>query len=418
MATREHDKKHRRITQPINQFLEDSPLLHTLLQSRTKRDVARIPDEVIYTDGSAYFTALIDTINQATESILLETYIFQKDILGQRICQALINAAQRGVDIRILVDGCGSPYWGAQFAKQLERAGAQSRIYHPFPWSIWNWSRSVVKLPLLLKWIYFVLKMHKRNHRKVCIIDQKIAFVGSLNVTKDHLNHRDGGNNWRDTGIRLSNTHFDDLTEAFECAWTHRTIKERIKDTFSSIRKDPIIRLNNSRHRRRILYKHLLRRIHQAKKRLWITNAYFMPDNFLLRQLKQAAMRGVDVRILLPHKSGNLLPIPWTSTAFYTSLLQAGARIFEYLPSVLHAKSFIIDNWMIVGSSNLDHLSLLHNLEIDVRLTHQHSKDHVISQFLIDLDNSKELRLDNLKQHCPFYKRIFGQLMLYMKYWI
>ncbi len=373
--------------------------------------------ETIFTNGSEYFHHLIADIHQAKHSIDLETYIFNNDIIGRRVIEALIKAAERGVIIRVLVDGCGTPQWGATMAPHLENAGAKSKVFHPFPWQVWNWSRSVVKLPSLVKGIYLFLKVNSRNHRKVCIIDNKIAYTGSLNIDKSHLTYNEGGDDWRDTGIRLLNANLKDLTAAFNSAWTHQTIKERIRNIFSDVKANPAVRLNYNRHRRRILYKNLLRRIDHCKQRVWITNAYFVPDNFLLKRLKDAAIRGIDVRILLPRKSDHFI-MPWASSTFYANLLKSGIRIFEYLPSVLHAKTLIIDNWMLIGSSNLNQRSLLHDLEADVHVEQNESKQILADQFLSDLNQTAEISLKNWWHKRPWYQRFFGRLFLYMKYWV
>ncbi len=375
------------------------------------------PKEIIFSEGSAHFNALLKDINQANRSIDLEIYIFNNDTLGKQVADALTRAAERGVCVRVLVDGAGSPFWATTFAKPLEQAGASTRVFHPFPWHLWNWSHSVVKLPVLLKWIYLLLKINFRNHRKVCMIDDKIVYIGSVNISNCHLPVSEGGQNWRDISIKLANINLSELKEAFEAAWTHRTIKERIRKIFKHIRKDPVIRLNHTRHRRRILYKNLLRKIDRCTQRIWITNAYFVPDNFLLRKLKESASRGIDVRVLLPGKS-DVMMMPWASSTFYFSLLKSGVRIFEYLPSILHAKMLIIDNWVLLGSSNLNHRSLLHDLEVDVNVTTPESKKNLETLFLNDLKNSNEVSLESWKTHRPWRQRIMGRLVLYLKYWI
>lgn len=373
--------------------------------------------EQIFSDGKSHFTALLKDITTATHSIDLETYVFHNDHLGQQVADALAIAAKRGVRVRVMVDGAGSPLWSTYFAPMLETSGAITKVFHPFPWQLWNWSRSVVKLPFVLKWIYLLLKINFRNHRKVCVIDNKIAYIGSLNISKHHLLKSEGGDAWRDTSVRLSGINLNELLKAFDVAWNHRTIKERIREIFRQVRKDLPIRLNYTRHRRRILYKNLLRKISQCKKRIWITNAYFVPDNFLLKKLKDAARSGIDVRILLPRKS-DVMMMPWASSTFYYSLLKAGVRIFEYLPSMLHAKSLILDQWILIGSSNLNHRSLLHDLEADINIRTPRAKKIIVQQFLEDLNQSREISLKSWKTMRPRHQRVMGRLVLYLKYWI
>lgn len=375
-----------------------------------------IDEEQIFFVGSDYFSRLISDIDSARKSIELETYIFELDQLGERIIIALTKAAKRGVVVRLLVDGAGTPEWSGSAVKKLEQTGTETRVFHPFPWRLWQWSRSHVKAPSLLKLIYMFLKINARNHRKVCIIDKKIAYIGSFNVSQQHLGRDYNGGGWRDTGVRLEHFELKDLSLAFEAAWAHIPIQERVRHFFRHIRTNPIIRLNNTWYRRRILYKNLLRRIKSCKNRVWITNAYFVPDNFLLRRLNEAARQGVDVRILLPQES-DVAFMPWASKTFYAQLLKAGVRFFEYEPSMLHAKTLIIDNWMIIGSSNLNHRSLRHDLEVDINVRLPKSKQLLEQQFLLDLQNSKEIFLADWQKR-PWYQNFVGRILLYLKYLI
>lgn len=374
-------------------------------------DLQPNPPEQIFFEGTSFFTALLNDIARAQKSIDLETYIFAFDNLGRKIIQALSEAASRQVQVRLLADGAGTHAWDSKTLKTFEDLGGQARIFHPFPWKIWQWSHGIVKKPALLKAIYLLLKINSRNHRKVCVIDNKIAYVGSFNICDDHLdNHR------RDAGVRLKHVDFTDLTRAFDATWNHTPIKERVREFFRHVRTNPIIRLNNTWHRRRILYKNLLRRIHQCKKRIWITNAYFVPDKLLLRRLRKAAKRGLDVRILLPQKS-DVVFMPWASKVFYARLLNSGAHIYEYLPGVLHAKTLILDNWMLIGSSNLNHRSILHDLEVDVNIRAPESKAALEQQFLLDLQNAPEVHYESWKNR-PWHQRIIGNMLLYVKYLI
>lgn len=371
--------------------------------------------QIIFSDSKSYFDSLITDIDSARLSIQLETYIFNKDTLGQRIADALIKAALRGLSVRVLVDGAGTPFLG-DIVEKLEQAGAQTRVFHPLPWNLWQLSRSFVKVPLLTKIIYLFRNINLRNHRKVCIIDQKIAYVGSFNISKVHLSRENGGDGWRDTGVKISGLNLQELIKAFLTAWNHLPIQERIHRLFSKHDPEPIIRLNNSRNRRRKLYHNLLNKISHSRKRIWMTNAYFVPDNFLLKYIKDAAQSGIDVRIILPKKSDVFFQ-PMASSAFYESLLKTGVRIFEYLPSMLHTKTLILDDWIIVGSSNLNHRSLLHDLEVDVNIVVPESKQAIENQFIEDLANSQEIFLSQWQKR-PYYQRIFGRLLLYLKYWI
>lgn len=372
--------------------------------------------EKLFFDGDSYFDDLINEIGKAKKTIHIETYIFNKDIIGKKIAAALIDASERGVDVKILVDGYGSQHWGDSFTKKMEKSGVKTRIFHPIPWRHWQLHRSAVQLPFIQKVIHLFLNLNARNHRKIFIIDEHTVYLGSMNISKTHLSNNNHGDNWRDTAVKLEDVNCRTLSNSFANTWEHKPLPERLQDMFKHVKVNNRFRLNQNRHRRRVLYKNLLKRIGRSKKRIWITNAYFVPDNFLLKKLKDAASKGIDVRILLPSKS-DVIVMPWTSSAFYRSLLESGARVFEYKPNILHAKTLLIDNWAMVGSSNLNYRSLLRDLEVDVVLKLKKSIETIEKQFLKDLKQTQEIRLSQWISR-PIYQRLISRILLYLKYWI
>ena len=240
--------------------------------------------ETIFFTAEEYFASLFYDIEQAKKSIDVETYIFVYDKLGKQITKALSLAASKGVKVRILVDGSGTSLkWNKSLVKKLEILGIESRLFRPYPWFFWQWSMAKIKKIFFMKAIYLSLTINCRNHRKTCVIDNEIAYIGSFNISQVHLSKENGGEGWRDAGVRLQEAPLSNLSHAFEITWNHHLIKEKFKKTFSKTYINPIIRLNNSRRRRRSLYKNLLNKIRYSKRRIWITNAYFVPDNFLLR---------------------------------------------------------------------------------------------------------------------------------------
>ncbi len=375
-----------------------------------------ISEEIIFLKGQDYFDSLLADIAKAKDKIDLETYIFNNDNLGIKVATALAEAAKRGVQVRVLVDGIGTPSWGGAVLHQFKTSGVKTRVFNPIPWRFWQWGSVIIKMPFLVRIAYLFSRMNKRNHRKVCIIDQKYVYIGSANISECHLSVELGGKSWRDTVVRLSNAPIANLKAAFEDAWNHIPIQERLHNIVEPVNTQAMFRLNNSRHQRRVLYRNLLYRLGKCRQRVWITNAYFVPDNFLLKKLQDLARSGIDVRILLPQKS-DILMMTWASATFYESLLKAGVRIFEYIPSMLHAKSLILDDWHIVGSSNLNHRSLLHDLEVDVTIRSTTSKKLIEEQFLTDLSLAKEIDLQSWQKRTWFQKAV-GKLILYLKFWI
>lgn len=373
--------------------------------------------EQIFSSGEAHYQALLADIAHAKNSIDFESYIFSNDEAGQAIAQGLIEAIHRGVKVRVIVDGVGSPFWGSGLAQKLENAGAETKIYNPFPWQIGNLQRSTKRDLLLFKWLYLIFNINTRNHRKLTLIDNKIAFIGSFNVHKCHLPKQRGGFGWRDTSVRVSQANLGELSQAFEETWNHRRLHERLRDSFHRIKKNPRFRLNTTLYARRILFKHLLRRLRLSKQRIWVTSAYFIPSTLLVRRLKEAAKREVDVRLLLPKKS-DVFFMDWASSTYYHTLLKAGVRIFEYQPSVLHAKSLIIDDWMLVGSTNMNSRSLIHDLEVDAEIHTDQAKKELNDLYLKDLEQSHEITLENRENTLSLHKRVLGRIATYFRYFI
>ncbi|EKD72198.1 MAG: hypothetical protein ACD_45C00739G0005 [uncultured bacterium] len=360
-----------------------------------------------------YVKSLLGDLENAKRSIELETYIFNEDSFGKKIIDVLIKAASRGVKVRLLLDGIGTSSWYDGIRK-MEEGGVKVRVFNPFPLKLWQLNRTHFQSSIIFKIIYFFLRMNSRNHRKTCIIDGAIVYVGSINITQSHFSFQQGGEGWIDAVVKVTQVDLQELQFAFDIAWYGFSLNERIKKIFKPVKKNPVFRLNYFRRQRRLLYKSLLQQIFHCQHRVWMMSAYFNPDYFLLRYLKKAAKRGRDVKILLPHDP-DVAIMSLFANAFYSSLLQGGVKIYEYLPSVIHAKMLIIDDWYCIGSSNLTQRSLIHDLEVDVNIQTNSAKKILEKQFLDVIQGSRQLSLEDLKK-LPLYKKMLSQLLLYIRY--
>lgn len=372
-------------------------------------------NETVFTSGKPYFDYLVAAIDAAQKTVDLETYIFTHDQTGERITQALANAAQRGVAVRLLIDGAGSFIsWHHRIHQSLVSQGVQVRIFHPFPWHPQTHDASSSGLPD--RAMHMLLNLNRRNHRKTCIVDQKTAFAGSMNISHCHIGCEEKLG-WRDTAVQISDIDLSPLIQAFNQAWEQTRFyqfskrKEQEKPKTSHV-----IRLNDSWRNRKLMAKSLHQRIKNAKEKIWVTSAYFVPDNITLRQLVMAARRGIDVKILLPHKS-DVFYMPWISATFYPTLLKHGVKIYEYHPKMLHAKTVVIDEWVIVGSSNMNHRSLLHDLEVDICLQKAISRKMIETQFLEDIQHSHCIDSKGFYAK-PFYKRMIGLVLSQFRHWV
>jgi cardiolipin synthase A/B len=372
-------------------------------------------EEHLYFDGDSYIQALETAIRSSRETIELETYIYDSDEVGALIADALIDAAERGVLVRVMVDGVGSAGWIWGVGREFEGTSVQTKVYHQLPWE------RLFSRRKRLGFRIFSLKrrLNNRNHRKMVIIDGTYAMVGGMNISADHSRKWRGNSAWRDTSVKVRGRAVKDLQFAFERTWMgtrqrmHRwlTKEERSGEAFS-----PLVRLNITRRMRLRHFRQLKEKIAKATTRVWITNAYFVPHRSILLALSEAAERGVDVRILGPLRS-DIFFIPYVSSAFHLGLLKAGARVYQYTPSVLHAKTMIIDDWAVCGSSNLNYRSLYHDLEVDVVLSGEKARVSLAQQFLTDLQVSSEVTMERWKGR-PWWEKCLGNILLLFRYWM
>jgi cardiolipin synthase A/B len=375
-------------------------------------------DEEVFQDGDSFFARLFEDIDQARYSIHLETYIFEQDSLGDRLLTALKNAASRGVLVRVLMDGIGSLPWTFDQARAFAKQGIEIRFYHPLPWQVKK--SDILRFFRMRYFLERLFQLNRRNHRKSCVIDYQIAYVGGMNVSSRHLKSLVGEDAWKDCAVRVKGSAVYDLIVAFEKAWYGPF--ERIIDKLESNQEvsthtiSSLLRLNDSRSKRRRIYRDLIGRIMKAKARVWITTPYLVPEFLVLRALRSAARKGIDVRILVPFKN-DVFFMRHVNQASYRYLLRAGVQIFEYIPSILHSKIFIIDQWGTVGSTNLNHRSLFQDLEVDAVLTHPNSIQSLESWYLNDLKVSRQIQRRALRKRYGFTEFI-QSIVLYFKRWL
>jgi cardiolipin synthase len=310
-------------------------------------------------NGRAYFPALAAAIEQAKQTIYLQTYIFEVDAACKQIADALKAAAQRGVTVRVLLDGFGCKDMPDSFVKAFKESGVQLMFYRPkiSPWS-------------------FKKNRLRRMHRKVAVIDETIGFVGGINIIDDN-NVPDQLPPRVDYAVRVEGALLPSMTASVQKLWrriklTHlepqnlatdnaihlpKTVKKVTnKNVIKSVSAAFLLR-DNFLHRRDIETAYL-KAINAAKTEIIIANAYFLPGRRFRQALIKAANRGVAVQLLLQGRMEYFL-MP-AMHAFYSMFLKSGIAIFEYRKSYMHCKVAVIDGtWATVGSSNIDPFSML-----------------------------------------------------------
>ncbi|WP_325342189.1 cardiolipin synthase ClsB [Xylophilus sp.] len=298
-------------------------------------------------NGEEFFPRVFESIRQARREVLLETFILFEDKIGRALHAALLEAARRGVEVHVLVDGFGSPDLSPAFVDALVQAGVRLRIFDP--------GRRLFGQRL---------NVLRRMHRKIVVIDGEFGFIGGINYSADHV---------ADFGPEAKQDYAVEVHGPV-VAQMHRFAREAVDMASRGPCTEPapagaaqalFVTRDNHRHTNDI-ERHYRLALRTARERVVIANAYFFPGYRFIREMRRAALRGVDVRLILQGKPD--MPIVRTAAGMlYDHLIRAGVRIYEYCERPLHGKVALVDSeWATVGSSNLDPLSLSLNLEANV----------------------------------------------------
>lgn len=302
-------------------------------------------------DGEETFGAIGNAIDEAREVLIVQFFIVRDDTLGQDIKRRLIAARNRGVRVHMLMDQVGSRRLSNQYRSELRDAGVELEVF------ITNRDRGRR------------FRINFRNHRKLVIADGRVAFVGGLNIGDEYMGRDPHFGPWRDTFIRLQGPIVIALQLPFVEDWyfTTRRILDlswEVRDTpgnmaASIVPGAPVSVWNTCP----AAYFEIIR---STRKRLWLASPYFVPDQALRAAIAHAALRGVDVRLLLPQMPDHILP--WLSSfTFYPAMREAGVRIYRYQPGFMHQKVLLADDDLaVIGSINLDYRSFILNFELSV----------------------------------------------------
>jgi cardiolipin synthase len=368
-------------------------------------------------DGPATMREMMAAARVATSSINLETYIFDQDEIGNEFANVLIEKQRQGVAVNVVVDAVGAIATPVAFFDRMRQAGIRVLIFNP-----------VNPAKARGKW-----ELNNRNHRKLMVVDGKVAFTGGINISSTYANSSlfrsrqkagqvDGNKvGWRDTHIKIEGPAVAPLQWSFINLWVRQEGGELPPaEYFPTLLPvgDKIVRvLASDPDHESDIYKALVVAISEAKKTIHITSAYFVPDQQIVDALIAAAKRGVDVKLVLPGVSDHSL-IRYAGQAFYDQLLAGGVHIYELQIAVLHAKTAVIDGgWSTIGSANIDRRSFIHNYELNVVVMDPAFGAAMESAFNEDLRDSKEVTLERWR-HRPWSDRIKEWMSRLGEYWI
>jgi cardiolipin synthase len=329
----------------------------------------------VFFRGAEAFASMLAAVEDARIEVLLESYIFKDDPTGREFQQALIAAAKRGVVVRVLADGFGSFETRGGFWKHLRDNGVDARLFHPIGFSL-----------RLLKF---------RDHRKILVADRRIAFTGGMNIGDEYGSSRLKKHEvFRDTHARVEGPAARGMAVVFQEGWAQAGGGSIGLEPWTE-KEAPGARvlILDSRPGRgvRETASILAATIAAARRRVWITMAYFAPRTRAIGILGGAARRGVDVRMILPGRS-DVRVVRHAGHGFYAQLMRRGVRIFEYQPEILHAKTMVVDGLVtVVGSTNFDFRSFELNAECNFLIKDEPTAARMERQFDEDLTQSREI---------------------------
>lgn len=309
----------------------------------------------LYLTGADAYQAIEAALEAAQHHAHLEYYIWEPDAVGQRLRELLIARARDGVAVRVLVDGFGSLNAKRRFWRPLQEAGGQVARFSPAFFRRWT--------PRMANF---------RTHRKVVLVDGRVAFTGGMNVSAVHDARHSGDLAWRDTHLRLTGLACHGLQMVFLEDWYYATGEGPRGHVYFPLPEDgappgvptQVVPSGPDEQQLRGTHGLFFAGITGARERVLLTSAYFVPDEPLLEALMSAAGRGVDVRVLVP-EVGDVPIAAAAAHSYFLELVRAGVRVLEYPAPVLHAKTLVIDDWLAyVGSANFDNRSLKLNFEV------------------------------------------------------
>jgi cardiolipin synthase len=379
-----------KITSPSTETLESDDFL-CVLEAITDSKIHRRGRVEVLTNGEVFYAVELEAIRAAKHSVNIEAYIFQKGEITKKFVEALTERARAGVKVRMVIDAIGSFATWESYFRELRAAGGCICWYHPFRW-------------------YTLAHLNNRTHREIIVVDGLVAFVGGAGFA-DHWYTGKGKNpRWRDTMFRIEGEPVASLQAAFTENWLESSgeiltgrdyyPQSEIDNEMETLVVDSAPGAGGST-RARILFQTLLA---SAQKSIHITTPYFLPDRSVRRELVQAIReRNVEVKIIVPGKHSDHMLTRSSSRRLFGELLKAGAKIYEFEKSMIHAKTLMIDDlWSVVGTTNFDNRSFGLNDEINLAARDEKLTARIAEDFAADLNESREVSYEEWRHRSIF----------------
>ena len=334
----------------------------------------------ILRNGVRIFPSMLAAIRAARKTINLEFYIYWDGEVGRQFAEALAERARAGVAVKVILDAVGSAPMSQGLIDFMQRNGIDLEWYHPLRW-------------------YTLSRINHRTHRKLLVVDGAIGFSGGVGIADEWRGDADAKNHWRETVVRVEGPVVTQMQFAFMDNW----VKSRGElltglDYFPAIEPrghhlTQVIKSSPSEGSSTVKLMYIVS-IVSAVRSIYLSSAYFVPDRDTMRALEGAVRRGVDVRVIVPGEQVDVPIVRQASRWHYDTLLRRGIRIFEYQPTMMHAKTMVVDGiWTTIGSSNFDDRSFRLNDEVNVNVYDEPIAAEMEQMFLDDLARCEEITL-------------------------
>lgn len=353
----------------------------------------------IYTDGYSFFNVLFQEIGKAKHSIHLDTYIFNHDSLGRLLADILIDKAREGVEVRVIYDDVGCWNVNDAFFKQMRDAGVMVMPFMP------------VRFPA------FTSKVNYRNHRKLCVIDGKVGFIGGMNIAKRYITGN-GKQKWRDTHLKIQGGAVYAIQRAFLVDWyfvSRQLITDRkyYPELSGEIHNDIIIQIVTSSPVSPWpdIMQGYVRILLEARHYVYMETPYFLPTETVMSAMRIAALAGVDVRIMIP-RHGDAKFVEWASRSYVFETIQAGVKVYLYRGGFNHSKLLVCDDSVCTcGSTNIDFRSFENNFEANAFIYDRQTALDFKQIFINDIKKSTYVTLRMISKKRPFVNRLWESLV-------
>ncbi len=338
-----------------------------------------------FTTASSIWDGMLADIRKTQKSIDIEQYGFYDDQAGRRFLEIFEEKLKQGVAVRMICDATGSwPLFFSSYVKHLRSLGLEIQSYN----------RPQIHHPKL--WF-------RRTHRKLMVVDSRIAWVGGLGM-------KEKVKNFRDTQARLDGRLVGDVASAFDDMWRHiQNPKQPLFERRFPEADEIQFMVNYPGYQEKQIYEWLRSAVAGAQQRIYLTTSYFFPDRNFFQLILDKAKQGVDVKIILRGKDDEYIPVRFSSSYFSTALANQ-IKIYRYMPNVMHAKTFIIDDVASIGSSNLDKFSFYYNLEANLVSKNSEFVNALSEQFLADLKSCRQVTTKEWSER-PLRERVFETLV-------